>query len=190
MASSLLLCTLIVLISSIIPGFYSLPTARDNPEVEQPAAQLDRERRLASDCITHIYVFAHTSRQGGMGGGTDDSHDIEFRISSGTTYKSSLIDLPGNQATIGKGDLWKLSLNTHFGVPLGTCIRKSDITRVAIEEDGNDGWLIDSIVTLVKKQSDDPEVLTIDLDVHQWVDGDGNPNKQPGVVQIFPLNLV
>ena len=35
------------------------------------------------------------------------------------------IDLPGDQATIGKGDLWKLSLNAHFGVPVGMCIRKS-----------------------------------------------------------------
>ena len=190
MASSVLLCTLIVLISSIIPGFYSLPTARDNSEVEQPAALLDRERRLADDCITHIYVSAHTSRQGGTGGGTNSEHDIEFNTGPTTSYKSALIDLPGDQATIGKGDLWKLSLTAHFGVPVGTCIRKLDITRVAIEENSNDGWLIDSIITVVKKHRDDAEVLTIDLDKEKWIDGDGNPSEQPGVVEIFPLNLV
>ena len=43
---------------------------------------------------------------------------------------------------------------------------------------------------MVKKQQDDDETLTIDLDVEQWIDGDGNPNEQPGVVQIFQLNLV
>ena len=190
MASSALLCTLIVLVSTVIPGFYSLPTARDNPEGEQAAVLLDRERRLADNCITKIYVFVHTSRRAGTGGGTDNSHDIEFRTRSGATYKSSLFDLPGDQASIGKGDLWKLDLNTHFGVPSWRCIRKSDITSVAIEEDGNDGWLIDSVVTVIKKQRDDEEALTIDLDVEQWIDGDGNPSQQPGVLQIFPLNLV
>ena len=84
----------------------------------------------------------------------------------------------GDQASIGKGDLWKLDLNTHFGVPSGRCIRKSDIRSVAIEEDGNDGWLIDSVVTVIKKQRDDEETLTIDLDVEQWIDGDGNPSQQ------------
>ena len=190
MASSFPLCTLFVLISTVIPGFYSLPTARDSPEGEQRAVLLDRERRLADDCITHIYVFIHTSRQDGTGGGTDNTHDIKFRIRSGVTYKSSLFDLPGDQATIGKGDLWKLNLNTHFGVPSGTCIRKSDITNVTIEEDGNDGWLIDSVITVVKKEQDDAEALTIDLDAEQWIDGNGNPNEQPGVLRIFHLNLV
>ena len=64
------------------------------------------------------------------------------------------------------------------------CIRKSDITRIVIEEDGNDGWLIDSVVTVIKKVQGDDETLTIDLDEHQWIDGDGNPNEQPGVVRI------
>ena len=189
MASSVLLCTLFVLIGTIIPGFYSLPTARDNSEGEQPAALLNRERRLASNCITDIYVFVHTSRQAGGGGGTDNSHDIEFRTSS-ATYKSSLFDLPGDQASIGKGDLWKLDLNTHFGVPSWRCIRKSDIRSIAIEEDGNDGWLIDSVVTVIKKVQEDDETLTIDLDEHQWIDGNGNPNEQPGVLRIWPLNIV
>lgn len=187
MASSVLL---IVLVSTIIPGFYSLPTARDNSEGEQPAALLNRERRLASNCITDIYVFVHTSRLGGTGGGTNDNHmhDIKFRTSS-ATYKSSLFDQPGDQASIGKGDLWKLDLNDHFHVPWGTCIRKSDITYVAIEEDSNDGWLIDSVVTVIEKEQGD-ETLTINLDEHQWIDGDGNPNEQPGVVRIWPLNIV
>ena len=98
------------------------------------------------------FVFIHTSRQAGTGGGIDSSHDIEFHTSSGVTYKSSLFNLPGDQATIGKGDLWKLNLNIHFGIPSLACIRKSDITSVTIEEDGNDGWLIDSVVTVVKKE--------------------------------------
>ena len=70
------------------------------------------------------------------------------------------------------------------------CIRKSDIRSIAIEEDGNDGWLIDSVVMVIKKVNEDDETLTIDLDEHQWIDGDGNSNMQPGVLRIWPLNIV
>lgn len=34
--------------------------------------------------------------------------------------------------------------------------------------------MIDSIITVLKKQQADDETLTIDLDVHQWIDRDGN----------------
>ena len=186
MASSVLLCTLVVLISTIIPGLYSLPAARDNSEGEQTAL-LDRERRLASGCITDIYVFAHTSTLD-TGAGTNDVHNIEFRTSSDMTYTSPLFDQHGNQAANGKGDLWKINLVDHFEVLSTTCIRKTDITYIAIEKNG---WLIDSIVTFIKKvDSSDFELLTIDLDTDQWVDGNGNQNVQPGVVQIFELNRV
>ena len=145
---------------------------------------------VAAGCITHIYAFIQTSTQDGTGGGSDNTHDIQFHTTSGATYISSLFDLPGDQATAGKGDLWELDLNNHFRVPRGTCITKSDITSVALEENGTDGWLIDSVVTVVRKGQGDTEALTIDLDADQWIDGDGDPNEQPGVVRIFPLNLV
>lgn len=191
MASSLLLCTLALLISTI-PGYYSLPSNKVTAEGEE-AAVAERVRRQSGNCILEIDVFIHTSLQAAPGSGTDQTHDIEIQTSSGGTYKASLNDLPGDQGDPGKGDLWKLNLVTDFGVPGSTCIEKSannHIDYVAIEEDGNDGWKIDSIVTVIKKASGSFEVLSLDMDVHQWIDGDGNPITQPGVVQIFELTRV
>jgi hypothetical protein len=49
---------------------------------------------------------------------------------------------------------------------------------VSIVENGNDGWNIDSIATLatlVKDDRDGVELLTQDLDVFRWIDGDDLP---------------
>ena len=46
---------------------------------------------------------------------------------------------------------------------------------MSIVENGNDGWNIDSIVTMVKDDDDGVEALTQDLDVFRWIDGDDLP---------------
>lgn len=38
----------------------------------------------------------------------------------------------------------------------------------------NDSWNIDSIVTLVKDSGNGIQVLTQNLDVNRWIDGDGH----------------
>jgi hypothetical protein len=43
---------------------------------------------------------------------------------------------------------------------------------VSIVENGNDGWNIDSITTLLKDNRGGVELLTQDLDVFRWIDGD------------------
>ena len=155
------------------PGFYSVP--------------LERERRLADDCITHIYVSAHTALPSGAG--TNQVEDYEF-IASGIAYIADLHDMPKDQASEGKGDLWKLSLVSDFNVPTWRCIEKSDITYAAIEAAGSDGWRIDSVTSYTKKVSGGYEWLTQDFDVNQWIDTDGNPQTQPGVTDVFELNRV
>ena len=72
-----------------------------------------------------------------------------------------------------KGDLWKIDFS-DFGFTDG-CITIGEISGVSIVENGNDGWNIDSIVTLVKDDECGVEVLTLDLDVFRWVDGDDLP---------------
>lgn len=194
-------CILVLLLAA--PGFYSLPIAEDNVGLDvltkeeatlditvkdDHAAALIRERRMHSDCISHLYVFAHTSTRD-SGAGTDTEHDVEIRI-SGTTYVSPLRDMPGNQATRGKGDLWKLSLTSDFRVPSNRCTTKNSVDYIAIEEAGNDGWMIDSIITIFKYSNGRYKVATLNMDVHQWIDGDGNPRVQPGVVTRFELTLI
>lgn len=73
-----------------------------------------------------------------------------------------------------KGDLWKINfLDFHF---TDSCITIGKISGVSIVENGDDGWNIDSIVTLVKDSHGGVQVLTQDLDVYRWIDGDDLPS--------------
>ena len=154
-----------------VPGFFSAP--------------LDREERQTQPCITDIYVLAHTFDASGAG--TNHVYSYIF-VAGGQSYSANLHDMPYDQASKGKGDLWKLNLQNHFHT--GTaCIRKNEITSAAIEEGGTDGWRIDSVVSAVKAGGSF-EVLTLDMEVNQWIDRDGNSQQQPGVVRKFYLNLV
>ena len=71
-------CILALQLLLMVPGLYSLPS----PEIR-------RERRLASNCVRDIYVFAHTSTQG-LNTGTDGEHDIEIRAN----FKAESSTLP------------------------------------------------------------------------------------------------
>ena len=202
--SSTLLFTVVLLLVANTPELYAAPT-RDNSagtdsdikaaldtvmlsSVGSHPTALERKQRQASSspCISYIYVSAHTST--GAGSGTNDVHDLEIRA-GGTDYIAALRDMPGNQASPDKGDLWKLSLANDFSPEPG-CITKTDVQEIAIEEAGNDGWKIDSIITIYKYNDGEFEVATLDMDVGKWIDGDGDPQTQPGVVEHYSLTLL
>ena len=84
-------------------------------------------------------------------------------------------DLPGDDRMYRKGDLWKFSMSAFHGIP--SCVRKSSISEIAIEEYTNDGWNIDSVITIFKAGST-YEVATMDMDAYQWVDGDHHPSRR------------
>lgn len=74
--------------------------------------------------------------------------------------------------SLHKGDLWKLNFTEfHF---TNSCITIDDIERVYIIEANDNGWRIDSIVTLVKDSSGGVQVLTQDVERMIWIDGDGD----------------
>lgn len=167
-------CILALQLLLMVPGLHSLPSPG-----------IMRERRLASNCVSDIYVFAHTSTQG-PNPGTNGEHGIEIRA-NGVVYSSFLRDYQGDQTTPGKGDLWKLNLITDFRVPSESCIRNRDIDYIVIKEGSNDSWRIDSIITVFKLGGGSYEVATLDMDVHQWI---GNPDVQEGVARRFALNRI
>ena len=76
-----------------------------------------------------------------------------------------LYNRPGDDYLLNKGDLWELSLSSG-------CIKLSEVQKVSVVENGNDGWNIGSIVTLVS-DSTNIQVQTEDFDVNYWIDGDG-----------------
>ena len=80
-----------------------------------------------------------------------------------------LYNRPGDDYMSNKGDLWELSLSG--------CIKIPEIQRVSIVANGNDGWNIESIVTLVSDSSN-IQVLTQNFDVNRWIDGDGDSSHR------------
>ena len=102
-------------------------------------------------------------------GGSDAGHSVELQIHD-HTRNLQLPDLPGDDYLSNKGDLWKLDISDfHF---TESCITLSDIKRVSIIERSNGGWHIESIATFVLDTINNAQILTQDLDVNKWIDGD------------------
>ena len=81
-----------------------------------------------------------------------------------------LYDRPGDDYEPHKGDIWTYEMSTFFP---RRCVRIGDINEVAVSYGGNDGWNIETIVTLVKDSDDKYQLLTGDFSVNRWIDGDG-----------------
>ena len=103
---------------------------------------------------------------------SDTSHIIEVQT-IGQVRNLVLYDRPGDDMQKNKGDLWKINFS-DFDFTDG-CITIGKISGASIIKNGDDGWNIDSVVTLVKDDRGGVEVLTQDLDKFRWVDGDGLP---------------
>ena len=117
-------------------------------------------------CLTSLYIIAFTS--GVTHGQSDTSHSIQLE-SNGVVRTISLYDRPGDDFQSHKGDLWSMHFSSfHFS---DSCIRIPEIQRVSLVENGNDGWNIKTIVTLVNG-SNRLQVLTQDFNVNRWIDGD------------------
>ena len=129
-------------------------------------------------CLEYLYILAFTS--GLTHAGSDDGHEAELRA-AGQTRHVALPDRPGDDYLENKGDLWKLSLTNHF--QFTECIHLSDVEGIAITEHSNDGWHIESIVTLFGSGTC-YQLATTDFDANRWIDGDDKPSKRR-----FELNL-
>lgn len=72
-----------------------------------------------------------------------------------------------------KGDLWELNFNSSggpYGLGFEDCVRLKEIRGVSIEEGSDDGWMIESILTLVCGAGQ-CVLLTLDLHIERWIDG-------------------
>ena len=104
--------------------------------------------------------------------GSDSGHSVQIRLTSGQIRHVRLYNRPGNDMLSHKGDLWKINFSS-FGFS-DSCVTISEIQNVAITESSNDGWNIESIATFVKDSAGGVQVLTQDLDVYHWIDGNGH----------------
>ena len=91
-------------------------------------------------------------------------------IVSGTNSSVTLPDLPLEERSRARGDLWSLSISS-FGFKYD-CILKKDIEEIAIQEDTNDAWHIKSVILLLQDTLDQFYIASIGIDINQWIDGD------------------
>ena len=105
--------------------------------------------------------------------GSDNSPKLAMELKNGETKTVVLYDRPGDDMLPNKGDLWTLTIDS-FGFEQ-SCIRKKDIAKVTIKPGGSDGWNIESITTVLRRAQDEYTVVTADIGVNRWVDGNDKP---------------
>ena len=96
-------------------------------------------------------------------------------IAAGQTKLIGLPNLPGNDFSMNKGDLWKLSFENDLGFT--DCMTLGDLDAITIVADSTDGWNIDSIASYVCAAENCQEA-THDFDVFQWIDTNREPEDE------------
>ena len=112
--------------------------------------------------------------------GSDDSKIILMKV-DGIHITKRLPNLPGDDYSSNKGDLWKLNLRSFFG--FSGCTTVDKVQEIAIINSGTDGWNIDSIITYLVVDRRTYQQSSVDLDIFQWVD-DEITNAQKFVLSL------
>lgn len=121
-----------------------------------------------------MLVFSSTLRHALSKG----PHDIEITVQSQHAQYRIASESFWNNA---HNEL-ELDLRSDFG--LTECVRKADIEGVSIVPVSHDGWNVKTVVTFVCKYDNDCHLLTQDIDIYYWIDGDGGSNGQPLVLSL------
>ena len=119
-------------------------------------------------CNVRLYVLAFTGEN--QNSVTSDPPYIELRV-GGEVGAVQLPLVTGLEFERNKGDLWELYL-AQFEFT-DTCIKQRDIDGVAVVEGGTDGWQIGSIATLLQDEDGSFALLSNDIGVDVWIDGNG-----------------
>ena len=130
-------------------------------------------------CINYIFVSALTSDV--YNGQSNTDHNITV-LAKGIKSTTKLPDLPKGKFQKEVGDLWRLSIESDFGFT--SCITLYDIQSISIVAASNDAWSIGSIDTFAASSCDCWESLSVDHNVDQWIDGNGDDKHLE-----FPLCL-
>ena len=86
--------------------------------------------------------------------------------------------------TKNKGDIWEFPLFFKNGQFEGSCVERADIKSVAVKQGGNGGWNIKSILTIVRTDSAVLQLLTVDLEVYRWIDGNSGSDRKEFLLTI------
>ena len=108
--------------------------------------------------------------------GSRNLPSLSVRLNSGDEETLEFPNLNVNEQTKGKGDLWEFKI-ARFDFKTDNCITKSDISEVTIHNGGDDGWQIESVVTVLHGGLSF-DVVTADMHVNRWIDGNDEPYRQ------------
>ena len=103
--------------------------------------------------------------------GSDNSPSIKLDLTNHDDDDVTLPDNKGDDMLENKGDLWKIPIS-HFSFNR-QCLTKDDVIKVTLINGGNDGWQIASVITMLC-YGDNCDLLTANLGVNRWLDGDQN----------------
>ena len=130
-------------------------------------------------CFANLCVLAFTS--GKENAQTDDPPFIEITLDDSKTHS---VKFPKSPAmTKNKGGIWKFPLFFKDG-SFEDCVERADIKSVAVKPGGDDGWNIKSILTMECTDSGVFQLLTVDMNVNRWIDGDGASDRKEFLLTI------
>ena len=112
--------------------------------------------------------------------GSNFFHRIRLQV-NGSTSTRFLPELPGDDFSPKRGDIWKLSLTDFF--EFTGCITINDIDHISVLQGSFDGWNIESIVTFAVV-SEYWELTSADFNVFQWIDGDSEEEHREFVLSL------
>ena len=128
---------------------------------------------IGQSCTDQVYVMAFTG--GSTNALTTDPPSVELIV--GNEVRSvTLPTVTGLEYQRNKGDIWAINM-ADFGFT-DTCIRQGDIDGIAIVEGGTDGWLIDSIVIILQDEDGLFSLLSSEIGVNTWIDGNGGQERR------------
>ena len=128
---------------------------------------------FCTGCATELYLMAFTSTLAYAG--TDDLPSLFVKLAGEEKSLAFYNHVGVDDLTKGKGDLWKFQI-ANFNFITDTCITKSDITGVTIHNGGDNGWNIESVVTVLHGGLSF-DLLTANMDVNRWIDGNDLPSE-------------
>ncbi|XP_062513897.1 uncharacterized protein LOC134189595 [Corticium candelabrum] len=123
-------------------------------------------------CIEKLYAAAMTSPK--MWAGSHDQHRFAFSYKTDGPYLNTTEWLlPSSKGPYNliaqKGNIWELNVRQESET---LCIDRCDVKNVSYRENSNDGWHIDTAFTVAAFSDARYRLLSADVNVRQWVDGD------------------
>ena len=130
-------------------------------------------------CIKYLVVLVSTSDI--RHAGTVKAHNIGLQAKG--ELKTTALETPPEGLVANGTNEWKLSLEKDF--QFSGCVKVRDIENLAILENHNDGWNINSVVTFLVVDPCYWALSSVDFDVNVWIDGNSDPSYKEFNLTLF-----